>query len=414
MNKKNLLNFIVIFLLVYIALTFFMPQNDQNQRVTQGDFILETAKKEFSQNETVSAKLRNNTTKKIIIKNECPDEPLNVLKSIEGQWQKITHTASIQCPETKNIVLEPQSETIISYNFWNHTLFSEIGRYKLKAEIEIDKNSGKKTIESNEFEVKKQGIFEILWTTLLYQPIYNALIALVSILPYHDLGLAIILLTIIIRTILLLPSQKALKSQRKLQELQPKIANLKEKHKDNQEMLARETMQLWKTHKVNPLGSCLPLLIQFPFLIAIFTVIQNGLNPDNSYLLYGSLREFSLLQVNIRFLNILDLTKIDYFVIPIIVGGLQFIQMKLAILKNTKKKNPFDEKKDNKKTPANEMEKANQMMIYIMPVMFAIFTASAPAGVGLYWAASTLYGIVQQFIVNNEVAKENVKVKILS
>jgi YidC/Oxa1 family membrane protein insertase len=231
--------------------------------------------------------------------------------------------------------------------------------------------------------------------------------------PYNDLGLAIILLTILIRTILLIPSQKALKSQRKMNELQPKLAKIKEKYKDNQEMIAKETMALWKEYKVNPFGSCLPLLIQFPVLIALFYVIQNGLNPDNSYLLYEPLKHFSLHNINIIFLGILNLTKINNFILPLIVGGLQFLQMKLTLVTKKDKKAQDKQDKTEKKAQGSEMEMAGKTMMYVMPVMIALFTASVPAGVGLYWSVSTTYGIVQQLVVNKQVDEEKVKIKVL-
>ncbi|MEK7085452.1 MAG: YidC/Oxa1 family membrane protein insertase, partial [Patescibacteria group bacterium] len=225
---------------------------------------------------------------------------------------------------------------------------------------------------------------------LFYRPIYNGLIFFTYIVPGHGLGWAIILLTIIIRTILLVPSQKAMKSQRRMQDLQPRLSKIKEEFKGDQQRIASETMALWKEAKINPLSSCLPILMQFPFLIALFYVIQSGLNPDNTYLLYSQYSGFSLTDINTNFLNILDLTKANLYVLPLVIGGLQFIQMKLAMAKNKKAD-------DGKR---NEMAIAGSMMTYIMPVMIAVFTASLPAGVGIYWGASTIYGIIQQLVVN--------------
>ena len=194
-----------------------------------------------------------------------------------------------------------------------------------------------------------------------------------------------------------------------MQEIQPKLNKIKEKYKDNQEMATKETMAIWKEHKVNPFGSCLPLLIQFPVLIALFNVVQNGLNPDNSYLFYNFLKNFSFENIHFIFLNLLDLTKINHFILPLIVGGLQFLQMKLTLSKSKTKTNESD-----KKEPKNEMETANAVMLYLMPGMIALFTASVPAGVGLYWIVSTLYGIAQQFVVNYQSDQNSTKVKVLN
>lgn len=411
MNKKNILTYVIIFLIIYFGMQLLMPKQENSELITGGDFVMSTTKKEFDQHQTVAVKIRNNSDQTVTIKNECPGEPLDVTQLSNGAWVTKTHDAPIKCDETSDTIIPPDSEKEIQYKFWHNALFNEIARYKLRATLQLEKaidGASTKTIESNEFEIKPQGWFDFLWTFLLFQPIYNVLIYLTTIIPGRDLGLAIILLTVIIRTILLVPSQRALKSQRKMQAIQPKLAKIREKYKDNQEMIAKETMLLWKDHKVNPLSSCLPLLIQFPVLIALFYVIQNGLNPDNAYLLYGSLQSSSLQNVNVNFLNILDLTKVNSFVLPLVVAGLQFFQMKLAILKREK-----NNQKTEKKAEKSEMESANQAMLYVMPIMIAIFTASAPAGVGLYWGVSTLYGVAQQFIVNRQVDAESVKVKVL-
>src|SRR3989339_407748 len=99
----------------------------------------------------------------------------------------------------------------------------------------------------------------------------------IEVMPGHSLALAIIILTLIIRTILLVPSQHAIKSQKKLQEIQPKLEEIKKKYAGNQEKIAMETMKVWQENKVNPMGSCLPLLVQFPIMIALFYAVKYGI-----------------------------------------------------------------------------------------------------------------------------------------
>lgn len=397
MDKKKILNYVIIFLIAYLAIGVFFRPNAEDSNISGNDIVLSPLKKEFSLNEQVSVELSNTTSETVTIKSDCPNEPLDVFTYKKGEWVQKTHTAEIDCSNISDIVVEPGSKAVIPYTSWSNALFNETGRYKISTKI------GGKTIESGEFEIKAKGVFGTIWTDVFYRPIYNILIFLASSIPFKDLGLAIILLTIIIRAILLVPSHKALKSQRKLQEVQPKLAKIREKYKDNQEMIAKETMALWKEHKVNPLGSCLPLLVQFPFLIAIFYVIQSGLNPDDAYLLYEPFKDFSLTAINVNFLNILDLTKVNAFVLPLIVGGLQFSQMKLTMAKKGPKKEGVK----------NEMESANQIMVYVMPVMIAVFTATLPAGVGLYWGTSTIFGVAQQLIVNRQVDSEKSQVRVI-
>lgn len=408
-KTANILQYVAIFLLVYLTLNFFFAPGQDEASTSGADFDI-IAKKEFSLHELVTVKIRNNTDLEAIIPNECPNEPLDVSKKIAGEWTSVTHDRENGCESMEDIVLPPGQETTIDYKGWNYALFGEEALYKVTANIQVPEDDSKsKSYVSNEFEVVPEGWFSYLWKVGFYQPIFNSLIYLTSIVPGNSLGWAIILLTLIIRTILLVPSHRAMKSQRKIQELQPKLNKIKQKYKDNQEALARETMMLWKENKVNPFGSCLPLLIQLPFLIAIFYVIQSGLNPDNVHLLYGPLKEFSFTSINTNFLGILELTEVNSFVLPLIVGSLQFTQMKLAMLRNKKKQDEKQEKK--KKAP--EMEMANRMMIYFMPVLIAVFTASVPAGVGLYWSTSTVYGIAQQFIVNRQVETESTKVRVV-
>jgi YidC/Oxa1 family membrane protein insertase len=405
--KKNILNFVLIFLIVILVVNSYLKPKEEQGASAKKEISLTPVQKEFGQKDLVSAEIKNNTDQVVTLKNECPQEPLDVFRYINGEWTKLHKTAVISCAETKDLTLKPGEKYLISYNSWNYALFHDLGRYKLTATVLM--NAEEKTIESPEFEIKPQGIFSYLWTTLFYQPLYNILILLISIAPGKDLGLAIILLTMIIRTILLIPSQNALKSQRKMQEIQPKLNKIREKYKNNQEMIAKESMAIWKEHKVNPLGSCLPLVIQFPVFIAIFYVVREGLNPDNSYLLYDFLKNFSFENINVNFLGILDLTKINLIMLPLIVGGLQFLQMKLTT-SGTKK--PDENKQEAKKTKS-EMEIATGTMTYIMPVIVAIFTASVPAGVGLYYATSTIYGIIQQLVVNKQSTKGKAKVKVL-
>lgn len=409
-KAANILQYVVVFLLVYMTINFFFGGN---QETASGNDFDVSVNKELSQHELVEVRIKNNTDFEAIIENECPDEPLTVSRKVNGEWTELAATRANGCEDTMDTTIPPGQEATISYSGWNFDLFSELGTYKVAADIKVPDSPDKsKSFESNEFEVKEQGWFSFIWTVAFYQPIFNALIYIASVLPGRELGFAIILLTIIIRTILLIPSHRAMKSQRKMQELQPKLNKIREKYKDNQEALARETMALWKDNKVNPASSCLPLFIQLPFLIAIFYVIRSGLSPDNIHLLYGPLKDFSLANLNTSFLGILELTEVNAYVLPLIVGGLQFTQMKLAMMRN-KKKEANDTSKPEKKKKAPEMEMANKMMVYFMPVMIALFTASVPAGVGLYWSTSTLYGIAQQFVVNRQVSEETSSVRVI-
>ena len=119
-----------------------------------------------------------------------------------------------------------------------------------------------------------------LYNEIFYKPIFNFLIWLYNVVPGSDIGIAIILLTIVIRLILYPLSLQSIKSQKALSGLQPQIEELRKQYKDDREKMAQELMALYKREKVNPASSCLPTLIQFPFLIAVYHVFARGLASD--------------------------------------------------------------------------------------------------------------------------------------
>lgn len=389
MNSKKLLIWVAAFVIL-IGVMQLTGKKDNGGSGGSGAFTAETNKENYSQGQEVILELKNDTDRQISLTIPCPKNPFKVLMFSDSQFKEKTAETKTDCKTIQTaVLLGAGKKQSVTYAYWNHQLFGDIGRYKIEIPVNLE---GKEQVMSTpEFSVGKRGVLGAAWDTFFYQPLFNLLILLASAIPFKDLGFAIILLTIIIRLILLVPSQRAIQAQKRMQEVQPKLDAIKKKHAGNQELIAKETMEIWKKEKVNPFGSCLPILIQFPVLIALYYVIRNGINPDNAYLLYGSLKNIDFLSIHTIFLGILDLTRINVFVLPLIVGLLQFLQMKMTFVKK-----PADAGK------GSEMQQANQMMTYVMPVMIAVFTASVPAGVGLYWGVSTLFGIGQQMAANRK------------
>src|SRR6185369_4453660 len=146
------------------------------------------------------------------------------------------------------------------------------------------------------------------FTVILIQPLLNLLVLGYNFVPGHDIGVVIILVTVLIRLILAPSFHKSLKQQHSMAALQPKLNELREKHKDNKEAQAKAMMDLYKEHKVNPLGSCLPLLIQLPLLIALYQVFRIGLqSADLSAYLYHFVHNPGT--INPNFLHFLNLAK---------------------------------------------------------------------------------------------------------
>lgn len=233
-------------------------------------------------------------------------------------------------------------------------------------------------------------LIKLILKTILYKPLYNALIFLVWLVPGHSVGWAIIILTIIIRLLLLPSSANAIKSQKKFQEMQPEIDKIKEKYKNDSQAQSKAMMSFYQTHKVNPLSSCLPLLIQFPILIILYYVFQSGLDTSRFDLLYSFTPHPQT--INTLFLGI-NLAHPN-LILAVIAGILQFVQTK-QITSQTKKTTASES--SNKGEFANQMQNImGTQMVYIMPIFTIIIAMKLPAALPIYWIITTIFAIYQQ------------------
>jgi len=226
-----------------------------------------------------------------------------------------------------------------------------------------------------------------IFFTLFYQPVFNLLVFLYTFIPGNDLGVAIILLTLIIRLLLYPLSKKAIKSQKDLQVIQPEIEKIKEKYKDDKEKMGPELMSLYKEKNINPFSSCLPILIQLPFLIAIYKVFFNILSKGEGM---GALYTFV---PNPETINIIAFGFVDFVEkntwLALLAGLAQFWQSKMMMVKKQQTSSPM----------------ASQMM-YMMPVITVVIGSSFPAGLTFYWLVNTLFSVAQQYLVLGTKNKE--------
>lgn len=230
-----------------------------------------------------------------------------------------------------------------------------------------------------------------LWTELLLRPIFNALVVIYNIVPGHDLGVAILILTLLIRVILYPLNRQSIISQKALQKIQPEIEKLKETHKDNREKLGAAMMEFYKKEKVNPFSSCLPLLIQLPILIAVYQVFIKGLSAESLSLLYSWVHNPDAL--NTIAFGFLDLTKRS-IPLAILAGIAQWWQSKMLMTK-----------KEQVGGMASAMQKQT---LYVLPVMTIVIGASLPSGLALYWFFTTVLSALQQLwmIQRKQIARE--------
>lgn len=233
-----------------------------------------------------------------------------------------------------------------------------------------------------------------LFQVIFYQPILNLLIYLYNTIAFRDLGIAIIILTVLIKLILWPLSHKSIKSQKSLQDLQPKINEIKKKYQDNKQLQGQAMIDLYKENKVNPFSSCLPLLIQFPFLIAVFQVFRDGLN-NHLGLVYSFINKPEA--INTIAFGFLNLSKPNVY-LAVLAGLAQFWQAKMMIAKQPKVANITGSKDEDMAVIMNKQ------MLYFMPILTVFIGITLPGGLSLYWLLTTLLTGLQQSIVFKKLA----------
>ncbi len=227
---------------------------------------------------------------------------------------------------------------------------------------------------------------------LLYVPILNILVLLYVYIPGQDLGLAIIAITLLTRALLHPSYRNTLKAQRDIQKIQPYIDKIKIEFKDDPKRQSEETMKLYQEHKVNPLGSCLPLIIQLPIVFALYRVFIAGLDTSSLEHLYSwfpnapqQLHTIFLAFTHIPELTI-DLTKPSLY-LAIIAGLAQFLQSWVT----TKRSN----------TSSQKIGGVNTQMIFVLvfPFITLGLALTLPSALSLYWATTTVVMTLEQLWV---------------
>lgn len=240
------------------------------------------------------------------------------------------------------------------------------------------------------------------FSVTIYQPLFNILIGIYNIIP--DLGISIILVTVLIRVLLLPLSKKSIESQKQMQEIQPEIKKIQAKYKHDKQKQGEAIMKFYKEKKVNPAAGCLPLIIQLIILIALYRVFIAviGYDPTNT-LLYSFISNPQ--QIATMSFGFMDMAAVGSINLPLalVTAGLQYWQGKM-MMQRTVKNQP--EKKDPKKEPefAEIMQK---QMLYMGPVLTLVIGLTFPAGLLVYWFMTTLFMVGQQYwILNSEKRKE--------
>lgn len=197
-------------------------------------------------------------------------------------------------------------------------------------------------------------------------PILRGLQFFYRVIPNYGVG--IILLTLVMRLLTFPLQYKSFKSMKKMQKLQPDLKKIKEKYQDDPQRVQRETMELFKKNKANPISGCLPMLLQMPVFFAFYRVLYNSVELIGAPFT-GWIYDLSL--------------KDPYYVLPVLVAISFFVQQKL--------------------TPTTGVDSSQKKIMMLMPLMFCFFMKDMPAGLNLYILVSTIFGVAQQYFVMRSV-----------
>lgn len=232
---------------------------------------------------------------------------------------------------------------------------------------------------------------------VFYDPIYNALVALVALVPGSDVGIAVILVTIVIRLILLPFSLSAARTQRTMKELEPKLKELKEKHKGDKEKEALETLALYRESKVNPFASILMVFIQIPVLLALYFVFFYEPFPTiNMERLYSFTPVPEM--ASLLFLGLVSVAG-KSLVLAFLAGVTQYLQAHFALSGTMKPSDTKNMQNDFQRMMGTQLK-------YVFPFIIGVISYTTSGAIALYFITTNLAGVLQELHIRRVLQKE--------
>ncbi len=238
-------------------------------------------------------------------------------------------------------------------------------------------------------------MFNYIWHTFFFDPVYNGLVFFIDVIPGGDVGLAIIATVVVVKTILLPLSIKAAKTQKIMREIEPKLKEIKEKLKDKREEQAQAMMKIYREGGINPFASIFLMFLQIPIIIALYFSVYSGggiaLPAINVDILYSFIPvpEF----VNMNFMGIVDITA-KSLILALLAGVTQYFQITLAM--------PKLAPRDPNAAPNFKDDFARNMQLqmrYVMPVVIFFVAYALAASIALYFFVSNLVAILQEIYI---------------
>ncbi len=233
--------------------------------------------------------------------------------------------------------------------------------------------------------------------TFIFYPLYNAFVLLIDGLPFLDAGMIIVVFTVVIKLLLFPIAKKSVRTQAIMRLAAPELEKIKEKHKEDKQKQATETMALYKKYKLNPFAGILLLLIQLPILIALYRIfVLAGFSHIDSAILYPFVPTPG--SVNPVFLGIINVTQKSY-IFAFIAAVSQYFQAKLML--------PTPPKKEGKRSMGDDLARNMSLqMKYAMPIVIFFIAYSTTTVVAIYWTVSNLFMIGQELYVRRQLKND--------
>lgn len=242
-----------------------------------------------------------------------------------------------------------------------------------------------------------------LFHTFVYNPLYNGLIYLMDVLPWIDAGIAIVIFTILVKLILFPLSRKAVRTQIKMKKIEPELSALKEKHKDDKQLYAKKTMELYKTNKINPFAGIVLILIQLPIILALYRVFLAGFANINTDILYSFVKVPEI--INTHFLGLVDISG-KSLVLAIVAGVTSYLQIRYSMPSGPKTP-PKENMSKEEKFRHDLTRSMSTQMRYMLPVLAFIVSWTISGAIAVYWITSNVFTIVQELVIRRSMAKES-------
>ena len=240
-------------------------------------------------------------------------------------------------------------------------------------------------------------MFSTFYSAVIYDPLYNSLIFLINTVPYADVGIAVVLLTIAVKLVLLPLAHIAIRSQIGMNSIKPQIEAIRDKYKKDKQEQARQTMSLYKEKNINPFAMLVPLIIQIPIIFGLYWVFFRGGLPEvNADLLYSFVSVPEM--VNMQFLGLIDMGG-KSIIFGLLAGISQYIYTKLSF--------PKLETKSKEQSFKNDLARSMHIqMRYVLPVVVGVISYTISAAIALYWTTSNIFSIGQEIFVRRRLLKE--------